>query len=246
VAVECLALRTVVGAERERAVLGDERDAHELSREQTLAARDDLLEHGFSIRDRARDRSEHFARCALLLERLLGLVEQTDVLERDRRLIAEGLQQGDLALGERAHLQSTKEDRAERPPLAEQRYDDDRAMAVALRELRAERKAGSFGKHVRNVHRPPLEERPTGNRLAVDRERLHMLHGLRKRALHGEMTQHAALGQVHRCRGSVAQPRRTLADRIEHRLHVGGRPRDHAQDFRDCGLLREAFLRLVE
>ena len=53
----------------------------------------DYVEHRFGIGDRAADRGEDFARGALLIERLLGFVEQADVLERDRRLVAEGPQQ---------------------------------------------------------------------------------------------------------------------------------------------------------
>ena len=44
----------------------------------------------------------------------------------------------------------------------------------------------------------------------------------------------------------VAQPQRALGDRVEHRLHVGRRARDHAQDLADRRLLLERFLGLVE
>ena len=63
---------------------------------QALAALRDRVEHGLRIGDRVADRGEDFARGPLLVERFLGLVEQADVLERDRRLIAEGLQQVQL------------------------------------------------------------------------------------------------------------------------------------------------------
>src|SRR5688500_19896030 len=52
---------------------------------QALAALEDFLEHGLGIRDGARDRAENFRRSLLPFERLLGLVEQARVLDRDRK-----------------------------------------------------------------------------------------------------------------------------------------------------------------
>ena len=52
--------------------------------------------------------------------------------------------------------------------------------------------------------------------------------------------------QVHRRDRRVAQARGALGDRVEHRLHVGRRARDHAQDLADRRLLVERVLRLVE
>ena len=95
--------------------------AGHLAGEQPLAAREDRVEHRRRVRDRAADRRQHLAGRALLVERLLGLLEQPHVLERDRRLVAEGLQQRDLPLGERPHFLPAQQDRAERLPFAEQR-----------------------------------------------------------------------------------------------------------------------------
>ena len=40
--------------------------------------------------------SQDFRRRRLLIQRFLGLVEEADVLDRDRRLVGEGLHQRDL------------------------------------------------------------------------------------------------------------------------------------------------------
>ena len=59
---------------------------------------------------------EHLRGRGLLLERLLGLVEQAHVLDRDHRLVGEGLQQPDLLGGERPwHAAARARDRADRP-----------------------------------------------------------------------------------------------------------------------------------
>src|SRR4030095_14284199 len=44
----------------------------------------------------------------------------------------------------------------------------------------------------------------------------------------------------------VAKLSRSLADDVEHGLHVGRRTRDDAQDCTRCRLMLERFLRLVE
>ena len=56
-----------------------------------------------------------------------------------------------------------------------------------------------------------------------------------------------------RAEASAAKPRRTLGDRFKHRLHVGGRTRDHAEDVAHRRLTLKRFhkvaishLRLVE
>jgi hypothetical protein len=54
---------------------------------------DDYVEDGLDIGGRAADDVEDFGRRRLALERFLRLVEQTDVLDRDHRLVGEGLQQ---------------------------------------------------------------------------------------------------------------------------------------------------------
>ena len=61
----------------------------------------DLVEHRLRVGDRAADHLQDLAGRRLLLERLLRLVEQPHVLDRDHRLVGEGLQQLDLLLAER-------------------------------------------------------------------------------------------------------------------------------------------------
>src|SRR5262249_10580468 len=53
---------------------------------------DERIEHWLKMECRAADDLEHFARRGLLLQRLLGLVEQPDVLDGDHRLVGERLE----------------------------------------------------------------------------------------------------------------------------------------------------------
>src|SRR5258706_10364256 len=64
------------------------------------------------------NRLQHFRRGCLSLERFLRLVEETDILDGDDRLIGERLHQADLTVGERSGLALPDEDRADRPALA--------------------------------------------------------------------------------------------------------------------------------
>jgi hypothetical protein len=70
------------------------------SRRTAAAAVEDLVEHRRGVGDRAADHLQHLGGRGLLLERLLGLVEQARVLDRDHRLVGEGAEQVDLLVAE--------------------------------------------------------------------------------------------------------------------------------------------------
>ena len=84
-----------------------------------------------SVGDRLID-SQHLAGRRLLLQRLgqlavarLHLLEQAGVLDRDHRLVGEGLQQLDLLVAERPHLGAAYDERADapRPPASAARRE---------------------------------------------------------------------------------------------------------------------------
>ena len=62
--------------------------------------------------------------------RLLGLVEQPHVLDRDHRLVGEGLHERDLDRRERAHLVAQQRDRTHCLALAQQRHREHRTESV--------------------------------------------------------------------------------------------------------------------
>ena len=93
-------------------------------------AANDGHEHGLDVRRRAADDAQDLAGRGLLLERLgqvrvlgLKLGEQPRILDRDDRLVGEGLQQGDLALRKQPHLLAINLDRPEHLPSPQQRDD---------------------------------------------------------------------------------------------------------------------------
>ena len=115
----------------------DQEDAELLAGEQLLAAVEDLVEHRRGVGDRAADHLQHLGGRGLLLERLLGLVEQARVLDRDHRLVGEGLQQRDLLVGERARARAANDgDRADRRALAQHRHDQSSAAAASAAAAR--------------------------------------------------------------------------------------------------------------
>ena len=84
------------------------------------ALRRDRVEHRLNVGGRARDDAQDLARRRLLLERLVRLVEQPDVLDRDDRLSGEGLQERDLLLGEWPDHGSANHNDADRHAFSQQ------------------------------------------------------------------------------------------------------------------------------
>jgi hypothetical protein len=88
----------------------------------------DGLEHGLGIRRRVRDYAKNVRGRRLLLQRfghlgmcvrqrdilLLQLREQPHVLDGDHRLVGEGFEEGNLALGERPGLRASHSDHPDR------------------------------------------------------------------------------------------------------------------------------------
>ena len=233
-------------ADIEQAIIADERNANRFAREQPLAALQNRIEHRLRIGDRAADRGEHLARRPLLVERLLRFVEQANVFQRDRRLVAERAQERDFALRERPYLLPAEQDYAERMTLPEERRRDDGAMTPAARDLEARRKLALFRQHVSYVDRLAVEQRAARDRIAADRQSVDVRNRIGGRALRCEMSQRSAIGEIHRRGRRVAKPRSALGDRIEHRQHVRRGARDNAQDLGNGRLLLQRLLRFVE
>ena len=244
--LKLFAVLAMVGRHMNSIVVADEVDRNDLAREQSLGARQDFLEHRRRVRDRAADRSEHFAGRFLLLKRLFRLVEQPDVFERDRRLRAECLQQCDFALAEWPHVQSPQQDRAERLPFAIEGCHKHSAMAEARCNVVTQRILGGLSKEVGYLYGLLLEHRASRKGVAGYGQRIDVAHLIRGRSLRRKVPKHVSLDQVHRRGGRIAQPRGPIGDRVEHRLHVGWRTRYDAQDFGDRRLLVQRLLRFVE
>ena len=108
-----------------------------------VADADGVLQHGckhrLKIAGRAADDLEHLRRRRLLLQRfgklaraLLLRLEQPRVLDRDHRLVGEGLDQLDLLLSERPYGSAMQDEHANRNPLSQKRHAEDCAKVAEL------------------------------------------------------------------------------------------------------------------
>ena len=121
---------------------------------------------GRRVGDRARDRGQDLARRALLVERLLRLVEQAHVLDRDHRLVGERAEQRYLVLGKRPHVLPAQQDGAERLAFAKERRDHHGAIAESLGDLVAQRELLARGQQVGYLDRLAFEHGTAGKRPA--------------------------------------------------------------------------------
>ena len=210
------------------------------------------FEHRLERAGRARDDAEHLRGRGLLLQRLrqlagaplLGL-EQPHVLDRDHRLVGEGLHQLDLLAGEGAHLRAPQNDDADRRPFAHER--DTQPRSEAGDSLRIAEGVLPIGKRVRDMNRVPLQQDPPrqgapparyrGRGCKLDELPRHSIVGgkLKMRAVRTDDTSHVRLAQA--CGG--------LGQSIEHRLQVEGRAADHLEHVGGGGLLLEGLGQLA-
>src|SRR5438093_1355140 len=91
---------------------------------------DDRAERRLQVEDGATDGLEDFADRGLPFERLLRLVEEPSVLDRDPRLIGERLEQAKLLRRERLNAETAGPDRADDLIAAEDRHGCDRVDTV--------------------------------------------------------------------------------------------------------------------
>src|SRR5439155_16231444 len=120
----------------------------------------DRIEARLEITWRAGDGAEHSRLRCLSLERLLRLVEEANVFDRDRGLIGERLEQLDFARIERATRPSAGAKRARHLAVAYERDYQSRRRAV-LGKLRMLR-------HIFDVLTSALSGRPAHDGIAVD------------------------------------------------------------------------------
>src|SRR5438552_64389 len=207
--------------------------------------RGDRVEHRLQVRRRAGDRLEHLSRRGLALERLLRLVEETDVVERDDRLCRERLDELDLPRTEGARKSAPQLDRADRTAVLEKGRREEATVAVLsgvflpLAELIVRQ-----GLHVRHVEEPRLLDRTWRDGPV---RQLKQVRRLRDPRLC--VGQHDAPVLTHDRHGrvvGVAESRGALGDGVQHGLDIRRRARDHAKDLGDGGLTLERPLRFVE
>ena len=116
------------------------------------------------------DDLEHIRGSGLLLQQFPQLVEEPRVLDGDDGLIGEGLEQGDLSLGEELDLGAAQRDRADRDAFPHQGHAKDGVDTPASRVCAAFGKFVDLGLHISKMNGPPVEDGSARYRPADQRE----------------------------------------------------------------------------
>jgi hypothetical protein len=96
----------------------------------------------------------------------LQFCEQPHVLNRDDRLVGEGLQERDLRIGEGLHLGPSKVDCADGHALAQERNAKHGSGADLPGDLAAYRELLGLRLQIGHVDRPSVEDRTSADRIA--------------------------------------------------------------------------------
>src|SRR5262245_13075766 len=182
----------------------------------------------------------------LALASLLRL-EQPRVLDGDDGLVRKGIDELDLAFGERAHFGAPYQDHPNCLTCVDQRDGERGAITELERPLPALGVFITFGQDVCDVNRSPFDDgtscnEPTNNGPGE----------LSNRAGHRNLPmvrdEVLTIAKHLKDRGviRIAQARRGLDECIEHFLHVEGRAADDLQNIRGGGLLLQGFAKFVE
>ena len=228
--------RLVVSAEHagirlgQRDRVGGDCAQHRLQRQRGADLAADLAE-----RAQLRDRAGQIARARL------HLVEQPRVLDRDHGLIGELLEQLFLGLGHGSSLGPADDDDADRLALAQHRHAQHPVPAHGRGKLLIVVRIGQ--RVLQSDHRPG-EHDPSGDLGRVGPHRVlgpQQLHIARADVVAGDEMEQLAIEAEHVGKQAAAQSDRVAHDRLEHRLHLGRRGADHAQDRRRRRLLLQGL-----
>src|SRR5437879_10021198 len=136
------------------------------------------LQHGLEIERRGAHDLQDLCGRLLTIERLLRLVEETNVLDRDDGLVRERLDELDLAWTESGRLRLAQQDYSYRRSLAQHRRRQSPALSCRRRSRSRIGKVLTFGAFdVGDAYGAPLENRARGDRVTVDRQARTRRHG---------------------------------------------------------------------
>ena len=207
------------------------------------------LEDRLQVRRRATDYFQDFGSGGLLIKGFPGLIEEPHILNRDHGLVSEGLEQHDLLARERASLAAGGGDHSDGPSIADYRHDEERSgtqlpCAFPLR-LGQRWLCLSVG-DIEN-HAVPCDL--CRERTVVERNRIcarELVTVLAPREMERREMQLMIQNKEGAAIERVGQSCGSLGDRVEHRLHVGRRARDHTKDLARRRLPLQGLFRLVE
>ena len=175
----------------------------------------------------------------------LDLVEQARVLDRDHRLVGEGLEQRQLLVAERRRRVARDLDRADAVSFPDHRREGDREAAGCLGDPQQRRRHVRIGEDVAIVNDAALADRLRG-RGPFERAREgpgERTFGLLADAAKARLAQKAlVVDKIDAEPGRGEQALAAVEDLVEHRLRVGDRAADHLQHLGGRGLLLEGLL----
>src|SRR3990172_3784784 len=215
---------------------------------QPHGASNDRVEDRLDVGLRLADHPEDLARRGLLLEgdseipvARLQLLEEADVLDGDDGLVGEGLEEGDLLLGEWALLHAANEKRPDGNTLTQQwrpkRSPDSERSKRGVGELRFER-----GTKIMQMDRLAVHDDPTCHGVAG--ERYHFSSAWES-SLYSNPPKNITVEAKDHCVSRSTQARGILGYSIHHRLEVGRRAGDDVQDVAGGGLLLQRLGQVV-
>ena len=234
-----------IGGHLQQALVVDQQHVELVAVEQLLAALEDLVEDGLRVGDGPADDAENIGARPLLLQRLLRLVEQARVLDRDRRLIGKALQKRGFPLREGFGRRADHQDRAEAAVLRQHRRIEERRASQALGAFANGRRDTRLGREIGNVVGAALANDPAGHAFADGRHV--MADFLGPRAAPSRNAHHIVVAdRVDADLLAAEQPLAGVDNGLEHRRRVGDRFADRAQYVGGGLLLLQRLLRLVE
>ena len=191
------------------------------------------------------DHAKDVARGGFLSERFLRLIEQSRVLDRDRRLIGEGLQKRLLPVGERPRRRAGDEEGAQSAILPQHRRKQQRLASDALLPFAEARREIGHSPAIGDVMEPAFPDDPAGHAVG---ERGGVVPGFLGQAAPPRRHAHHVVVADDED-GDLIRSEEPLAgcqDRLEHRRRVSGRGVDDPQHLGGRGLLRDRFVALCE
>src|SRR4029450_6116129 len=172
---------------------------------------------------------------------LLQLGEQAHILDGNDRLVGESLEEGNLLVGERSHVQSPDHDPTDWRALAEQGGREHGTIAKIVLDRLTDGELGfDLSRHVLDVDSSPVGNGSANRGTPIKR---HLLYS-RERPILRYQPEDVTLQEANDRVVRSADARGILSYYIEYRLEVGWRAGDHPQDL-SCGRLLFLRLRLV-
>src|SRR5262249_24755996 len=177
----------------------------------------------------------------------LQLIEQSHILDRDHRLVGEGVDQLDLLVGKGLHRSPRQRNDADRATLAQQRHRKRGAKSGSLLNVGV----GIFGigQDIGHVHAVPLHQGAPDDAPAP---RLvgHVPEILVEQRRRETVARHVIVSVAFLAGDGghvrLAELRGRLGKRIEYRLQVEGRAADDLEHIRGGRLLLQRFAQLVQ